>query len=54
MALSCLKYFTVSANINIDIKTAGMENNMASTDMFGVEDSLTIRTVGMTFKIPSK
>lgn len=54
MALSCLKYITASAKINVDTKTAGMKNNIISNGIFGVEDNLTIRTVGIIFKIPSR
>jgi len=54
MALSCRKYLTAKRKIADDNKRVGIEDNNKPGSTTGVEDILTIKTVGMKFKIASK
>jgi len=54
MALSCRKYLTAIMKIAEDNKRVGIEDNSKSSATTGVEDILTIKTVGIKFKIASK
>ena len=54
IALSCLKYLTANKKIPVDNKKVGIDDNNNSEFTIGVDAILTIKTVGMKFKIPSK
>jgi len=54
IALSCLKYLTANEKIPADNKIVGIDDNTSCEFIMGVDANLTIKTVGIKFKIPSK
>lgn len=54
MALSCRKNLTDKTKIAADIRMVGIDESSSPDSTVGVEDILTIKTVGMKFKTASK